>query len=124
MRPFVPHPLLRQRHVMTLAGALWPRRTPRLPKAQERLFEVEAGTQILAKCHWQAKRESPTLVLVHGLEGSSESSYMRGAAEKAFLSGFHVVRLNQRNCGGSDRLTPTRSITPVSAAIFAPCWKN
>ena len=92
---------------MTLAGALWSRRTPRLPKAQERLFEVEPSTQILAKCHWQAKRESPTLVLVHGLEGSSESSYMRGAAEKAFLSGFHVLRLNQRNCGGSDRLTPT-----------------
>lgn len=107
MRSFVPHPLLRQRHVMTLAGALWLRRTPHLPKAQERLFEVEPGTRILAKCHWQPKRESPTLVLVHGLEGSSESSYMRGAAEKAFLSGFHVVRLNQRNCGGSDALTPT-----------------
>ena len=107
MRPFVPHPLLRQRHVMTVAGAFWPRRTPRLPQAQERLFEVEAGTQILAKCHWQSKRDSPTLVLVHGLEGSSESGYIRGAAEKAFLSGFHVLRLNQRNCGGSDRLTPT-----------------
>jgi predicted alpha/beta-fold hydrolase len=108
MRPFVPHPLLRQRHLMTLAGALWPRRTPHLPAAQERLFEVEAGTQILAKCHWQAKpRGCPTLVLVHGLEGSSESSYMRGTAEKAFLSGFNVLRLNQRNCGGSDRLTPT-----------------
>ena len=87
MRSFVPHPLLRQQHVMTLAGAIWPRRTPRLPAAQERLFQVEAGTQILAKCHWQPKRESPTLVLVHeGLEESSESSYMRGAAEKAFLS--------------------------------------
>jgi len=92
---------------MTVAGAFWPRRSPRLPAAQERLFEVEAGTRILAKCHWQAKRDSPTLVLVHGLEGSSESSYMRGAAEKAFLSGFHVLRLNQRNCGGSDALTPT-----------------
>ena len=108
MRSFVPHPLLRERHLMTLAGALWPVRTPCLPRAQERLFAVEAGTQILAKCHWQAEpRDCPTLALVHGLEGSSESSYMRGAAEKAFLSGFNVLRLNQRNCGGSDRLTPT-----------------
>lgn len=108
MRSFVPHPLLRERHLMTLAGALWPRRTPRLPPAQERLFAVEAGTQILANCHWQAQpRDCPTLALVHGLEGSSESSYMRGVAEKAFLSGFNVLRLNQRNCGGSDRLTPT-----------------
>jgi uncharacterized protein len=107
MRAFVPHPLLRRPHLMTLAGALWPRYTPRLPTAQERLFDVAPGTQLLAKCHWQVKRDSPALVLVHGLEGSSESSYMRGTAEKAFLSGFHVLRLNQRNCGGSDRLTPT-----------------
>jgi hypothetical protein len=78
-----------------------------LPIAQERLFDVEPGTQLLAKCHWQSKHDSPALVLVHGLEGSSESSYMRGTAEKAFLLGFHVLRLNQRNCGGSDRLTPT-----------------
>lgn len=107
MRDFVPHPLLRGGHLMTLAGALLPRRTPRLPPAQERLFETEPGTKLLAKCHWQAKRDSPVLVLVHGLEGSCESGYMRGTAEKAFLRGFHVVRLNQRNCGGSDRLTPT-----------------
>src|SRR5207253_9008185 len=47
------------------------------------------------------------LVLVHGLEGSSDSNYMRGIAEKAFHRGFHVVRLNQRNCGGTEALTPT-----------------
>jgi hypothetical protein len=45
--------------------------------------------------------------MVHGLEGSSESGYMRGLAEMAFLAGFNAVRLNQRNCGGSERLTPT-----------------
>ena len=80
MRPFVPHPLLRRPHLMTLAGALWPRRTPRLPPGQERLFTVERGTQLLAKCHWQEQpRDCPTLVLVHGLEGSTESSSaMRG----------------------------------------------
>jgi predicted alpha/beta-fold hydrolase len=30
-----------------------------------------------------------------------------GIAEKAFHRGFHVVRLNQRNCGGTEKLTPT-----------------
>lgn len=92
---------------MTLAGALWPRRTSRLPQAEDRLFETEPGTRLLAKCHWQANRDSPTLVLVHGLEGSSNSPYVRGTAEKAFLSSFNVIRINQRNCGGTDRLTPT-----------------
>jgi len=49
----------------------------------------------------------PTLVLLHGLEGSSESGYMLGAADKAFRSGFNVLRVNQRNCGGTANLTPT-----------------
>ena len=87
MPEFVPHRLLRNAHVMTVAAAILPRLASRLPLAQDRLFEVEAGTRLLARCHWQASpRECPTLVLVHGLEGSSESPYMRTAAETAFLA--------------------------------------
>ncbi|MEQ1679996.1 MAG: alpha/beta fold hydrolase, partial [Nitrospira sp.] len=50
---------------------------------------------------------SPTAVLVHGLEGSSESRYMRGIAAKAYRAGFNVIRMNQRTCGGTEHLTPT-----------------
>jgi predicted alpha/beta-fold hydrolase len=106
--PYSPHPWLRNRHAMTLAGSLWPRRTLQLPRGIERQFEVEPGTLLLAKCHWQEQaRDHPTLVLVHGLEGSSESGYMRGAAELAFLAGLNVLRVNQRTCGGTEELTPT-----------------
>ena len=109
---FSPHPWLRNRHAMTLAGALWPRPAlnsgGRLPAVEDRLFEVEPGTQLLARCQWQARpRECATLVMVHGLEGSSESAYMRGLAEKAFVSGMNVLRVNQRTCGGTEALTPT-----------------
>src|SRR5207245_10923431 len=84
------------------------RRCPALTAPKERLYETEPGTQLLGHCHWQAEPgEHPALVLVHGLEGSSESGYMRGTAEKAFRKGFSVIRLNQRNCGGTERLTPT-----------------
>jgi predicted alpha/beta-fold hydrolase len=108
MREFEPHPFLHNPHAMTLAGALWPRRASRLPAGQERRFEVEAGTFLMAKCHWQERpRERATLVLVHGLEGSSESGYMRGLAEQAFLNGMNVLRVNQRTCGGTEALTPT-----------------
>jgi uncharacterized protein len=98
---------------MTVAGAFLPRRTPGLPRAgdclfEDRLFEVEPGTHLLARCHWQREpRQSPTLALVHGLEGSSESGYMRGLAGLAFSAGFNVLRINQRNCGGTERLTAT-----------------
>jgi len=45
--------------------------------------------------------------LLHGLEGSSDSAYMLGTAEKALVAGFNAIRLNQRNCGGTERLTRT-----------------
>ncbi len=108
MQSFEPHPWLRNRHVMTLVATVWPRRCSALPQATERLFEVEPGTRLRALCHWQAEpRRHATLVLVHGLEGSTESTYMLGVAEKAFVAGFNAVRLNQRNCGQSEHLTST-----------------
>jgi uncharacterized protein len=93
---------------MTLASAFWPRKFPRLPASVRREFDVEPGSRILAKCHWQSEPQlHPTLVLLHGLEGSSESGYMLGAADKAFRAGFNVLRVNQRNCGGTANLTPS-----------------
>ena len=93
---------------MTIAAAFWPRKFPHLTNATPRFFEVEKGTQLRADCHWQREpRGHPALVLLHGLEGSSDSGYMRGCAERAFAAGFNVLRLNQRNCGGTEHLTPT-----------------
>ncbi len=98
---FVPPRWLRNAHLMTIAASFWRRRFPRLPAGVARLFEVEPGSRVRGECHWQREpRAHPTLVLLHGLEGSIESGYMRGTAEKAYVAGFNVVRLNQRNCGG------------------------
>jgi predicted alpha/beta-fold hydrolase len=82
------------------------RRFPRLPEPQVRVFDVASDVRVLAKCHWQKSPASqPTLLLLHGLEGSADAHYMRGMADKAFTAGFNVVRLNQRNCGGTDHLS-------------------
>lgn len=116
MKGFEAHRWLSNAHLMTLAGALLPRRTPELRRAKDRLFDVETGTKLLARCHWQREpRRSPTLALVHGLEGSSESAYMRGLAALAFAGGFNVLRINQRNCGGTERLTATLYNSGLSA---------
>ena len=105
---FEPHRLLKNGHAMTIAAALVPRRFD-IPPAEARRFQVEQDSCLLGHCHWQLenRKDAPVLVLVHGLEGSSDSNYMRGIAEKAFHRGFHVVRLNQRNCGETEALTPT-----------------
>ena len=74
----------------------------------ERIFQVNADTGLLTKCHWQpAASEAPTLLLIHGLEGSTESHYMIGLAHKAWANGWNCIRINQRNCGNSEHLTPT-----------------
>jgi hypothetical protein len=120
VKGFEPHRWLRNKHLMTLAGALLPRRTPGLRRADDRLFEVEPGTQLLARCHWQREpRRSPTLALVHGLEGSSESGYIRTLAAQGFTAGFNVLRINQRNCGGTERLTATLYNSGLSADFRA-----
>jgi predicted alpha/beta-fold hydrolase len=106
--PFQPHPLLRSGHAQTLASAFVHRKFD-LPRAENRLFQVDSWSKLLGMCHWQVgkSRSAPVLVIVHGLEGSSDSNYVRGIAEKAYLRGYHVVRMNQRNCGGTEGLTPT-----------------
>jgi predicted alpha/beta-fold hydrolase len=93
---------------MTIASTFVPRRFV-IPAAEERLFRVDPESQLLAHCHWQPgrRKDAPVIVIVHGLEGSSEGNYVRGIGEKAFHRGFHVVRMNQRNCGGTEALTPT-----------------
>lgn len=117
---FVPHRWLRNTHLMTIASNLWWRRFPQLPASTSRLFEVEPGTRVRGECHWQREpREHPTLVLLHGLEGSSEAEYMLGTAEHAYLAGFNAVRLNQRNCGNTEYLTETLYNSGLSGDIRA-----
>ena len=91
---------------MTMYAWAKARQFPNLPVAVSRFFEVAPDARVKAECHWQPKpTEHPTLVLLHGLEGSSEAHYMRGNAAKAWACGFNVVRLNQRNCGGTEHLS-------------------
>ncbi len=91
---------------MTLYAWARRRRFPQLPRPEARLFHVAPDAQVLAYCHWQSNRAArATALLLHGLEGSSDAHYIRGLADKAWARGFNVVRLNQRNCGGTEHLS-------------------
>ncbi len=105
-------------HVQTLAAFFLPRRIE-LPPAEQRLIEVEAGVSVLCHCHWQKDRRALTLIVVHGLEGSSESQYMLGIARNGLAAGMNVVRMNQRNCGGMDHCAPTLYNSGRSADVAA-----
>ncbi len=114
---FVPRRGLRGGHLQTLAGHfLRPRNI--LPPPERRLFHVEPEVQVRCECNWQGERTAAaTAVIVHGLEGSSESSYVLGTANKAWAAGMNVVRMNVRNCGGTEALAPTLYHSGLSADI-------
>jgi predicted alpha/beta-fold hydrolase len=78
-----------------------------LPQPEARLLQATPDTQVLAHCYWQADRAArPTIIALHGLEGSSYAHYMLGIADKALKAGCNAILLNQRNCGGTEHLGP------------------
>jgi hypothetical protein len=91
---------------MTLFSWGNPRYFPRLPPPVRRCFDVALDARVIAECHWQPLPWTrPTILALHGLNGSSGAHYMRGIAAKAFERGMNVVRLNQRNCGDTEHLS-------------------
>ncbi|HEX6184820.1 MAG TPA: alpha/beta fold hydrolase [Pyrinomonadaceae bacterium] len=111
-KPFTPHPLFAGPHAQTIVSSVhYPRRKAFRPDRtlyESRLVEVEPGTSVLLHCRWQEERRAaPTLLLLHGLEGSSDSLYILGTARKAHAEGFNVVAMNMRNCGGTEHLAAT-----------------
>jgi predicted alpha/beta-fold hydrolase len=111
-------PRFRGGHWQTLYAWARRRRFLHLPAPEPRYFDVAADARVLAHCHWQGgpaeaghsgqddrRAEHPTILLLHGLEGSSLAHYIGGMADKAWAAGWNVVRLNQRNCGNTEHLS-------------------
>ena len=123
LTPFIPRRGLANAHLQTIVGNFLPRRPVQLDEIAETV-EVDPadGSRILCHSHWQpepVRAARLTAVLVHGLEGSSDSRYIRGIAARAFAAGFNVVRMNMRNCGATDHLTPTLYHSGRSADVAA-----
>lgn len=118
---FEPFPFLTNGHMMTIIPALWMRKLPPVKTpAVDRLFQVKPHVQVLAKCHFADDAKSrPTLIILHGLEGSSNTPYVLGLTHKALEHGMNVVRLNLRNCGNTLHLTPTLYNAGLSSDLIA-----
>ena len=107
LRPF--EPLFRNPHLETIAGRFWtsPLDESKWPSA-EKLFTTEPDVRVLAHINRQPSGSSrATVMAVHGLTASSQAPYMRNLAQVALGAGFDVIRLNVRNCGGTEHLAPT-----------------
>jgi predicted alpha/beta-fold hydrolase len=125
--PFKPRSWLSNGHVQTIAGNLL-KRVDALPPYTSELVEVEPASddriasQVLCHCHWQPdnlRGERLTVIVLHGLEGSSESQYVVGNANKMWRAGMNVVRMNMRNCGGTEALSSTLYHSGLSSDVGA-----
>ena len=120
---FEPKRGLRNGHLQTIVGNYLPR-PPLRDAGMAETVEVDPadGSRVLCHCHWQPAPERAlrlTLLLVHGLEGSSNSRYIQGITARAWDAGFNVIRMNMRNCGGTDALTPTLYHSGLSGDVAA-----
>jgi hypothetical protein len=128
LTPFKPRRGLSNGHLQTVLGNFWPRPEFRLDSIAETV-EVDPadGSRVLCHCHWQADEKSGdqpltsrlTVVLVHGLEGSSDSQYILGIAARAWDAGCNVIRMNMRNCADTDEMTPTLYHSGLSGDVGA-----
>ena len=124
---FEPRFFLSNGHLQTIAGNFLPRMNA-LPEPVPELVEVSPGSDsqiasnVLCECHWHplsVRAERPTVILVHGLEGSSESQYVVGNANKMWRAGANIIRMNMRNCGNTERLSPTLYHSGLSCDVGA-----
>jgi uncharacterized protein len=116
---FTPRRRLRGGHWQTIAGNFM-RREDSLPIAESQMVEVENGVSLLCHSHWQANAaEATTIIVLHGLEGSSISQYMIGVGNKAWAAGMNVVRMNMRNCGGTEEASSTLYHSGLSGDVDA-----
>jgi predicted alpha/beta-fold hydrolase len=104
-RPF--EPLFRSPHFETIAAHYWPRPDLDAEFPPERRFvRTEPDVEVLVESQRPAAPKGQ-IVLLHGLEGSSQAGYMRSMSAAALRAGFAAHRFNMRSCGGSEKHCPT-----------------
>lgn len=109
MQPF--HPFFRNSDLSTIAGNFWKR--PELDRwpVEEAVYRTAPDVQVLA--HAQRPELSikgapaGDILMLHGLEGSSNSGYLVSLAHAALSRGYSTARLNLRGCGGTEHLAIT-----------------
>ncbi len=106
--PFRPAWYARGGHVQTILGFFARRKLVWTLPVEDLVVESEPGIRILGRVTWRPGERSsaPALVLLHGMGGADDSTYMISMGIVAHAAGFHVVRVNMRGAGASSALTP------------------
>ena len=90
-------------HAQTLFGFFYRRHLRWTLPAEDVVVESEPGVRLLSRVTWRpgGRAASPALILLHGMGGSDDSSYMVSMGLHAYAAGYHVIRMNMRGAGAS-----------------------
>ena len=110
LRPYAAPFLLRNGHLQTFLASIELRArgpNPMLEAARGVVLEAGGGVRLLGS-HSPQRTTAPQglAVMLHGWEGSIDSTYMRCTGRALFRSGYDVFRLNFRDHGRSHHLNP------------------
>ena len=85
-------------HMQTLYPALLRRQIKPLKIKRERLITADND---FIDIDWCGEKNRPLIILLHGLTGSSKSSYISGLQQLFLNNGLRSVSLNFRGCSGT-----------------------
>ena len=98
--PFHPLPHLKWAYVQTILGSSRIRaigKNPMLSEAEDMILETKEGVRLLGSYSTQKNTKKKGLVLlIHGWEGSIDSTYMLTTGKYIYRNGYDVFRLNLR----------------------------
>ena len=102
---FLPFPLLRGPHLQTIAAAklaLWRREPP----GEVEVVSLPDGDRIalVVSTPPSWRPDDRSVLLLHGLCGCHQSSYMMRLALKLWRRGIRAIRMNMRGCGAGASL--------------------
>ena len=105
--PFLPSRWPSTRHLQTLVGTML-RRDPPLPPLRRQRIELADGDFLDVDVTAPRDRsgDGPWVLVLHGLEGSSRSRYVRGMAAALVTAGHEVCLMNYRGCSGEPNRLP------------------
>ena len=89
-------------HLQTLWGPLW-RKTTHIERQRERLWLAD-GDFLDLDWHGPHDAQTPLVLVLHGLTGSSNSPYVAGLQKALATQGWASVALNWRGCSGEPNL--------------------
>lgn len=108
---FTPPYLFQNPHLQTILASLPLRKIfigrrvdALLDKAREKILDCGNGVRLLGSYSCRPGNQNNIVVLIHGWEGSIDSTYLLSAASVLFENGFNVFRLNLRDHGNSHHL--------------------